>query len=146
MYQYAVQVGISSKLRQIRAGNNHTDRAPRALARAALFTMARIKAGPVDEYISLLDKVQKEAQYQELDYTNTSPFTFYCLAAMQLPVILVLSYLVSPDTAAEGSFLNRFSYMGLFNMAVHWIGFAIAQKLGTVKYFDITEDSEAQPT
>ena len=44
--------------------------------------MARIKAGPVDEYISLLDKVQKEAQYQELDYTNTSPFTFYCLAAM----------------------------------------------------------------
>ena len=98
------------------------------------------KAGADEEFVSYLDRLQKEAQASELDHTNTKPAVFVCLALVQLPIILLVSYMVSPWTVADGSLLNRYSYMGLFNVAVHWLGFAIALRIRTVKYFDITED------
>lgn len=95
---------------------------------------------------SWIDRLQKDAQANELDYTNTNPLTFVFLGFIQLPVLLLLSYYVSPNTVTKhvvGGFevyMNRWSYMAFFNIAIHWGGFLFAVLINSVKYFDITED------
>jgi steroid 5-alpha reductase family enzyme len=89
-------------------------------------------------YVSYLDRLQKDAHASELDHTNTRPATFVLLSAVQVPVLLAASYLASPLAAAGP--LNRFSLMAIGNLGAHWAGFSIALAIGSVKYFDITED------
>ena len=88
---------------------------------------------------SWLDRLQRDAQQSELDFTNTPTTTFLFLSLIQVPVALVVSFVVSPATANEW-YLNRFSYMALANIGCHWAGFAFSMAIGSVKYFDIIED------
>ena len=90
-------------------------------------------------YVSSLDKLQKDAQRSELDFTNTSPATFVLLSLVQVPNTLIISYAISPSTASP-FLLNRFSRMALANITCHWVGFAIAVAINSVKWFDVTED------
>jgi steroid 5-alpha reductase family enzyme len=109
-----------------------------------------------------LDTLQLDAQKSELDHTNTSPPFFIFVALVQIPVIMALSFYATtkPDQAAsllpaelvsliEGGpnnsavlsgLVNLFSCQAAFNVAGHWIGFAIAVLIGTTMFFDITED------
>lgn len=90
-------------------------------------------------FVSYLDRLQKDAQASELDFTNTSSGFFIFLSLVQVPVVLLLSYAASPSTA-DAYFLNRFSYMALFNIAFHWAGYLVALMIKSVWHFDITED------
>jgi len=98
---------------------------------------------------SWLDRLQKNAQAGELEPENTKPLTFWFLALIQPFIIVYLSsYMSSTSFEAvkvEGwensrTELNRFAWMAIFNIGVHWVGFFVATMIDSVKYFDITED------
>lgn len=79
---------------------------------------------------SWLDRLQKDAQASELDFTNTSPYTFLLLSLLQVALALAVSSVMSP----------RFLNAAVANIGFHWLGFLISLILDTNMYFDITED------
>ena len=99
---------------------------------------ATTKAKPV-AFVSYLDKLQKDAQKSELDYTNTSPQFFFFLSLIQIPVALGVSHIIY-YSSEPNVYLNRFSYMALGNYAAHLLGFVIACLINSAWHFDITED------
>jgi len=86
------------------------------------------RGGRVPGPRSVLDKMQRDAQASELDYTNTSPGAFGVLVLVQC----VATYLLSPSP--------RFALAAAMSIGSHWLGFVVSVVLQTDKYFDITED------
>lgn len=98
---------------------------------------------------SWLDRLQKNAQQNELEPDNTRSITFWFLSFIQPVVLIYLSQYFSAQSfeavKVEGweksrIELNRWVWMAIFNIAVHWAGFFFAVLIDSVKYFDITED------
>ena len=63
---------------------------------------------------------------------KTSDRTFWLLAVIQLPILMILSRYFIRD--------SRFEIIALLSMSGHWFGFIIALLLQSNKWFDVTED------
>ena len=78
----------------------------------------------------MLDRLQKDAQAQEMEPANTSATAFIGLSVVQT---LVVGWVAS-------SLSWRFEVAAACSLSGHWIGFVISQVIKSDKYFDITED------
>jgi len=86
---------------------------------------------------SFLDRLQKRAQDNELEPTNTPDSLFLILCLLQTAVAYLLSSLLDHHLFfAQGIFLNA----ATVSLCVHWGGFAFSSLIGSCKFFDITED------
>jgi len=77
-----------------------------------------------------LDRLQKDAQASELDFTNTSPATFVILGLIQVPVTQAIAYLISP----------HFQHAALLCIGSHWLGFLLSCATRTNWFYDVFED------
>jgi len=79
---------------------------------------------------TFLDRLQKDAQNSELDYTNTSPRTFLFLTVMQLVVTQLIGWLISP----------HWQYLAYLCLGSHFLGWILSTCIKSNKYYDIIED------
>lgn len=78
----------------------------------------------------MLDKLQKDAQDEEMEPSNTSPSTFLTLSVAQAIAVWSIAQTLTWQFQAAGACV----------MCGHWIGFIISLMIQSDKYFDITED------
>lgn len=79
-----------------------------------------------------LETLCVDAIKSELAPGKTKDNFFYLLSVIQLPILLVLAHFVIQDPLLE--------QVTLINVCGHWLGFIVAELLGTNKWFDVTED------
>jgi ABC-type transport system involved in cytochrome c biogenesis permease component len=79
--------------------------------------------------VSALDRLQKDAQASELDYTNTPEWKFLAFSAAQVAVVHLIG----------GAYSPKFQLMAWLALGAHWVGFVLSLLLGTNMHFDLTE-------
>lgn len=82
--------------------------------------------------VPFLERLCLDAIKGELSPDNTKGSFFYLLSGIQLPVLLLLARFVIKDALLE--------QVTLINVGGHWLGFVIAELIGSNKWFDVTED------
>lgn len=78
----------------------------------------------------MLDRIQKDAQSQEMEPSNTTPAFFLFLIVLQTVVVACIATSLS----------WQFQVVGALVLCGHWAGFIISLIIESDKYFDITED------
>ena len=95
----------------------------------------RIRSAPPKSPIQgqpYLEKLCLDAIAAELIPGKTPDELFCALAAVQLPILMMLSRYVIRDT--------RFEMVALLNMFGHWLGFIFSSLIKSNKWFDVIED------
>lgn len=79
---------------------------------------------------SFLDQLQKNSHAHELSNDNTPPKDFIFFSIIQVIVISLIAWAISP----------RFVTIAIIAYGSHWFGFIVSQILRTNMFFDLTED------
>ena len=87
--------------------------------------------------LSFIDRLQLDAQKNELQPTSTAASTFLYLVLFQTFIAYFSSIYIDKHLKSQQKIFLNAAVTGL---TIHWIGFAISILINSCKYFDIIED------